>query len=96
MPLLIKVSEYQSVIACFTHGITGKQSRADAEEVTKKENSQTEETAVVEGWKSYTVEKKLSMIAKCDKNGSYVAKTARDCNIPRGCLQQWCIVLGYV
>ena len=58
--------------------VSGEQPRADTEELTGKGDSQTEETAVVKGRKSYTLEKKQSMIAKCDQNGGDVAKTARD------------------
>ena len=35
----------------------------------EKKDSQTEEPAVATGQKSYTVQKKLSMIAKCNQNG---------------------------
>ena len=50
MPLLIKVSEYQSLIASTTLDMaSAEQPHADAEKGMEKEDSQTEEPAVVNG-----------------------------------------------
>ena len=73
-------------MSSFRHGVRITCWRGGGNE---KDDSQTKETAVAKGRKSYTVEKKLSIITKCNQNGGNVAKTARDCNIPHGCLHQW-------
>ena len=41
------------------------------------------------GRKSYTIQKKTEILLRLAEFGGNVAKTARECGVPRSCVQDW-------
>lgn len=45
--------------------------------------------SVKTGRKSYTIQKKTEVLARLAQCGGNLAKTARECGVPRRCIQDW-------